>query len=747
MKALRKKVISLGLVITMVLAVIPFMTFAVLADETTPISFDDCATIGYHDVYECDIYYCDIGDGSTVVELKDLEGKMEDGIVTGLFYSGYDEGTNIIDLSGGYTLKYEDFVDEDGYGEYLDEEACAGKDFSNIFGLFIMDDEYDMYVLIINAAYGEEEEKDFSFTAYYQGQELTDITYEENAYSYFDYMKGEMVTVGVYTIKVPNKAEAVDLKVASPCLHYNYTADGEFIGGWVEDYTKGDAEFSALLDYSDEYTASDGEFDYIQIQSPYDASWNSTLYYCITFDMDGVLPPKPVDIDVKYAFGSEWEIIAQARSGQLSEDNAKAYYLDILRKVTDAGTVYLSEEPTTDNARVVLALTAAGFDASNVAGYNLLDPLADLDYAKGSYITNAIYALIALDCHDYGIPECRSGGTQTTREALIDHIYNSIGEDGLVENDWGKDYDSTLMALQALSGYFPNEDTMINKAIMACSAGLSDDCGIDPFGYGMSTCSTSQAVIAAAALGINPDTSPLFSKNGKSIVTFVESMKRDNGFIEMPGDTRANRLATQQGNLALVSYKRFTDGKTSLYDMSDVDISKQTIEGSADGMVIVVFSTPIDSQARIEYKELPITEDIKANIEGIVKRFDISVTGTDGEVIPIENNSMTIGVKLAGVLNSSDRLKAVYILNGSVMETMDANTIDEFIVINVDHLSEFGIIKAPDIKPSPGGNTTVDKGVKTGDRNRILLWILLMLSALGGGAACAFVIKRNRYEK
>lgn len=35
-----------------------------------------------------------------------------------------------------------------------------------------------------------------------------------------------------------------------------------------------------------------------------------------------------------------------------------------------------------------------------------------------------------------------------------------------------------------------------------------------------------------------------------------------------------DRMATEQGYYALVAYQRLKDGKTSLYDMSDVSIKK-----------------------------------------------------------------------------------------------------------------------------------------------------------------------------
>lgn len=42
----------------------------------------------------------------------------------------------------------------------------------------------------------------------------------------------------------------------------------------------------------------------------------------------------------------------------------------------------LHNTKSTDNSRVILALTAIGKDVTDVASYNLLEPLADMDYVK-----------------------------------------------------------------------------------------------------------------------------------------------------------------------------------------------------------------------------------------------------------------------------------------------------------------------------------------------------------------------------
>ena len=54
---------------------------------------------------------------------------------------------------------------------------------------------------------------------------------------------------------------------------------------------------------------------------------------------------------------------------------------------------------------MVLALTAIGKDVTNVAGYNLLEPLSNLDWVNKQGINSTAFALLAFDSHDYEIPK------------------------------------------------------------------------------------------------------------------------------------------------------------------------------------------------------------------------------------------------------------------------------------------------------------------------------------------------------
>ena len=105
---------------------------------------------------------------------------------------------------------------------------------------------------------------------------------------------------------------------------------------------------------------------------------------------------------------------------------------------------------------------------------------------------------------------------------------------------------------------------------------------------GASSESCSQVIVALAALGIDIDTDERFVKNGWTAVDALSSYGvSGGGFKHTPSGTR-NGLASEQGYYALTAYFRVKEGKTSLYDMSDMEetpseMSKGDVNG--DGMV------------------------------------------------------------------------------------------------------------------------------------------------------------------
>ena len=274
-----------------------------------------------------------------------------------------------------------------------------------------------------------------------------------------------------------------------------------------------------------------------------------------------------------------WMVLGLARAGELTSSQAKAYYGDILAKMEKINSPVLSPKQSSDNSRAVLALTAAGYDASDVGGYNLLEPLANMSYIRAQGMNGPVWALLAFDSKGYEIPkltgvsESAAEKLQTTREKLVQTLLGSRKSDG----GWAfsgnrSDVDMTAMTIQALAPYYntdPKVKTAVDGALNWLSAAQNKD-GSFSSGDSVNSESSSQVIVALTSLGIDPGKDKRFLKNGKGAVDSLLSFyTKGGGFKHIKDNYKYNVLATYQGYYALVAYYRSLNGKNSLYDMSD----------------------------------------------------------------------------------------------------------------------------------------------------------------------------------
>ena len=276
------------------------------------------------------------------------------------------------------------------------------------------------------------------------------------------------------------------------------------------------------------------------------------------------------------AIGGEWMVIGLARSGR-TVPGVEDYYqkaVEYVQQSIDPDTGRLHKAKSTDNSRMILALTALGRDVTNVGGYNLLAGLSDLEFVKYQGNNGPIWALLALDSGNYPVP---SGGT-TTRQALIDEILSVQTSDGgwAISGDCA-DPDMTGMALTALAPYYKKDPTVkqaIDKAIARLSEMQDDDGGFSTtYGDGKyiaTSESTAQVLTALSALGIDGDTDSRFVKNGSSVVDALLRYYVNGGGFKHVMDGEIDGMGTEQAYYALTAYYRFLSGKNNLYDMTDI---------------------------------------------------------------------------------------------------------------------------------------------------------------------------------
>jgi len=254
--------------------------------------------------------------------------------------------------------------------------------------------------------------------------------------------------------------------------------------------------------------------------------------------------------------GGEWVVLGLARSGcAVPESYLAADYRNLEDYVKACGGV-LHKRKYTEYSRVILALTAIGKDPTNVAGYDLTEPLNDFDRTVWQGINGASWALLALDSGNYDNDQ---------RQAYIDHILSlEISGGGWALTGSAADVDITAMVLQALAKY--QDQKAVKEATDRALVWLSDVQNSDgTFStLGDATCeSTAQVVVALCELGIEPEDSR-FVKSGKSALDGLLHYYVGGGFEHISGCGK-NDMATEQGFYAMVAADRAAKGQSSLY--------------------------------------------------------------------------------------------------------------------------------------------------------------------------------------
>ena len=383
---------------------------------------------------------------------------------------------------------------------------------------------------------------------------------------------------------------------------------------------------------SESIDVADGDTIYVAVGDPAWRSMNaseSANVYTINVKVSDKVAEK-LDSTSDYLIslgvptaGSEWRALGLARAEKITTELSDGYYSSLVSYVEENASAKLDSRKSTENSRVILALSAIGKDATDVAGYNLLEPLADFDFVTWQGLNGPVFALIAFDTYNYEIPTAADDAIQTTRENLISYILDSQLENG----GWTffgstADPDMTGMTIQALAPYYnKNADVKnaVDKALDVLSSSQQDNGGFASWGT-VNVESCAQVLTALASLGIDADTDERFIKNGNTLVDAIMKFSVENGFAHVM-DGGYNQMATEQAYYALVSYNRVKNGKTSLYDMSDVKNLRYDVNG--DGVLNVQDCTLIQKYAA-SLEELTDEQLKKAdcNKDGFVNIID-----------------------------------------------------------------------------------------------------------------------------
>ncbi|MCL2578045.1 MAG: terpene cyclase/mutase family protein [Defluviitaleaceae bacterium] len=257
--------------------------------------------------------------------------------------------------------------------------------------------------------------------------------------------------------------------------------------------------------------------------------------------------------------GGEWTVLGLARSERAVPDLYFRRYFRTVEAYVKERNGVLDERRFTEYSRVILALTAAGFNPRNVAGYDLTLPLGDFEGTMRQGINGAIFALLALDSLEYESP---------ARELFIEEILRLQNPDGgwSLTGETG-DPDITAMALQALAKY--RENSAVDSAAEHALTFLSDIQNENGGFTGLE--SSVQVLVALTELEI-PINDSRFIKNGNLILNYVLGFQNSNGSFrrDMKGtNTDGNLMSTEIGFYGLVAAQRSINDRNSLYRMCD----------------------------------------------------------------------------------------------------------------------------------------------------------------------------------
>lgn len=379
------------------------------------------------------------------------------------------------------------------------------------------------------------------------------------------------------------------------------------------------------------------------------------------------------------SIGGEWTVLALARGGYYEKDNAyfNAYYDRIVETVEKKASNVnmngaLHKQKSTDNSRLILALTAIGHDATAVGQWDLTAPYEDFDWVTNQGVNGPIWALIALDCGNY------QADSADLRQKCVDYIL----EEQLADGGWAlsgttSDPDVTGMALQALAPYADQGAVAAagEKGFDALSAMQKSNGSFATYGDETAE-SCAQVIVACAAWKINPDTDARFVKNGKSVVeAMLTYYDAESGSFEHILGAGTNAMAADQACYALVAYDRLRTGKNFLYDMTDV-----TLQAPADATELVAtLGLPAEVNPGDSFRAVINISDW--DVAGGYKLLDFILTVPEGlSVMDVTSGSRLSGGEVSYHLEEeTGKLRVVY---------FDANTNADLVLSGTEFPAE-----------------------------------------------------------
>ena len=373
----------------------------------------------------------------------------------------------------------------------------------------------------------------------------------------------------------------------------------------------------------------------------------------------------------------EWSVLCLARSGFYDKDSTyfSDYYnriVDTVNEITEDNGA-LHKVKSTENSRLILALSAIGRDAQKVGNYNLLEPYNDFNWVKKQGLNGTVFALIALDTNDYQTADA------SIRQQCIDFILEKELEGGGWALSGNKpDADMTAMALQSLAGHRDNTNvnSAVERGISALSEMQNENGGYSSWGT-VNSESIAQVITACTALGIDPDTDERFMKNGSAVDALLSFYDNSSEMFSHTLGDGGNAMATDQCSYALIAYLRYLNGENALYDMTDSFDNGQ--QNTASAVIENIASDNILHTEKNDLNNELITEEKSENISTVqtgttIMTTSIQSTITTSATAKVSKSTM-VKEPVSADLNGDGIVNAQDILNATNEKT--ANEIAE----------------------------------------------------------------------
>ena len=347
------------------------------------------------------------------------------------------------------------------------------------------------------------------------------------------------------------------------------------------------------------------------------------------------------------SLGGDWLVLALCRLGAaLPAGWLEGYREKLIDHVADCGGV-LHEKKYTEYSRVILAATAAGLDARDVAGYDLTAPLENFEQTVFQGINGAVYALLALDCGGYG--------SDAIREHLVGHLLSQeLSGGGWCLMGGEPEADLTAMALQSLAPYRDRAD--VDAAI---SRGLSV---LETIELTTSE-SVSQTIIALGELGVDAG-----DKRVRTLLDELLTYRTEDGMFRHIAGGAADPLATEQAFCALVSaatgglyhtdrntctleircdtlldkLDRLSAGKAAIVPESGVILAKTTVSFTPGESVFDVLRRCLKEEG-IHFEYVDTRAYNSVYIEGIANLYEFDCGDQSGWLFAVNGVSPSLG--------------------------------------------------------------------------------------------------------